>query len=95
MAGDIEVTRAKEVFNDMVANKRSAADSMQALGISKVDLSELEAICKEIVAANPKIVADVKGGKQQAVGALVGQAKKKNPNANPNPNPRPFTLPRN
>ena len=84
IAGEIEITRAKEVFNDMVANKRSAADSMQALGISKVDLSELEAICKEIVAANPKIVADVKGGKQQAVGALVGQAKKRNPNANPN-----------
>ena len=84
IGGEIEITRAKEVFNDMVANNRSAADSMQALGISKVDTGELEAICKEIVAANPKIVADVKGGKRQAVGALVGQAKKKNPNANPN-----------
>jgi aspartyl-tRNA(Asn)/glutamyl-tRNA(Gln) amidotransferase subunit B len=84
IAGEIEITRGKEVFNDMVANKRSPAESMQALGITKVDTSELEAICKEIVAANPKIVADVKSGKQQAVGALVGQAKKKNPNANPN-----------
>jgi len=84
IAGELEITRAKEVFNDMVAHRRSAAESMQALGIAKVDLSELEAICKEIVAANPKIVADVKDGKQQAVGALVGQAKKKNPNANPN-----------
>ncbi|MDX1947378.1 MAG: Asp-tRNA(Asn)/Glu-tRNA(Gln) amidotransferase subunit GatB [Pirellulaceae bacterium] len=84
VAGELEVTRAKEVFNDMVANKRSAAESMQALGIGKVDSSELEAICREIVAANPKIVADVKAGKQQAVGALLGQAKKKNPNANPN-----------
>ncbi|HEX5105258.1 MAG TPA: Asp-tRNA(Asn)/Glu-tRNA(Gln) amidotransferase subunit GatB [Pirellulaceae bacterium] len=84
VAGEIEVTRAKEVFNDMVANKRSAAQSMQALGIGRVDLSELEAICQELVAANPKIVADVKSGKQQAVGALLGQAKKRNPNANPN-----------
>ena len=84
IGGEIEITRAKEVFNDMVANKRSAAESMRSLGISKVESSELETICKEIVAANPKIVADVKGGKQQAVGALVGQAKKKNPNANPN-----------
>lgn len=84
IGGEIEITRAKEVFNDMVASKRSAAESMQALGIAKIDSSALEAICKEIVAANPKIVADVKGGKQQAVGALVGQAKKKNPNANPN-----------
>ncbi|MCI0359067.1 MAG: Asp-tRNA(Asn)/Glu-tRNA(Gln) amidotransferase subunit GatB [Planctomycetaceae bacterium] len=84
VAGEIEITRAKEVFNDMVAHKRSAGESMAALGIAKVDTSELEAICREIVAANPKIVADVKAGKQQAVGALVGQAKKKNPNANPN-----------
>jgi aspartyl-tRNA(Asn)/glutamyl-tRNA(Gln) amidotransferase subunit B len=84
VAGEIEVTRAKEVFNDMVANKRTATESMQALGIGKVDLSELEAICAELVAANPKIVADVKSGKQQAVGALLGQAKKRNPNANPN-----------
>ena len=84
VAGEIEITRAKEVFNDMVANKRSATESMKSLGITKIDSSELEAICMEIVAANPKIVADVKGGKQQAVGALVGQAKKKNPNANPN-----------
>jgi aspartyl-tRNA(Asn)/glutamyl-tRNA(Gln) amidotransferase subunit B len=68
----------------MVATRRTATESMQALGITKVDTSELEAICRELVAANPKIVADVKGGKQQAVGALVGQAKKKNPNANPN-----------
>jgi aspartyl-tRNA(Asn)/glutamyl-tRNA(Gln) amidotransferase subunit B len=84
VGGELEITRAKEVFNDMVANKRSAVESMAALGIAKVDTSELEALCREIVAANPKIVADVKSGKQQAVGALVGQAKKKNPNANPN-----------
>jgi aspartyl-tRNA(Asn)/glutamyl-tRNA(Gln) amidotransferase subunit B len=84
IAGEIEITRAKEVFNDMVTHKRTAAESMVALGIAKVDSSELETICREIVAANPKIVADVKSGKQQAVGALVGQAKKKNPNANPN-----------
>jgi aspartyl-tRNA(Asn)/glutamyl-tRNA(Gln) amidotransferase subunit B len=84
IGGELEITRAKEVFNDMVVHRRGAAESMQALGIEKVDASALEAICREIVAANPKIVADVKGGKQQAVGALVGQAKKKNPNANPN-----------
>jgi len=84
VAGDIEITRAKEVFNDMVANNRTAPQSMQALGIQKVDLSELEAICKKLVAANPKIVADVKSGKVQAIGSLLGQAKKRNPNANPN-----------
>jgi aspartyl-tRNA(Asn)/glutamyl-tRNA(Gln) amidotransferase subunit B len=84
VAGELEVTRAKEVFNDMVASRRSVAESMKALGIEKVDESALIEICREILAANPKVVADVKGGKQQAVGSLIGQAKKKNPNANPN-----------
>jgi len=84
VAGELEVTRAKEVFNDMVATRRGVADSMKALGIEKVDESALVEICREILAANPKIVADVKGGKAQAVGSLIGQAKKRNPNANPN-----------
>ncbi|HUE74749.1 MAG TPA: Asp-tRNA(Asn)/Glu-tRNA(Gln) amidotransferase subunit GatB [Pirellulaceae bacterium] len=84
VAGELEVTRAKEVFNDMVATRRSASDSMKSLGIEKVDESALVAICREVLLANPKVVADVKGGKQQAVGSLIGQAKKKNPNANPN-----------
>ena len=56
---------------------------MQVLGIQKVYLSELEAICKELVAANPQIVADVKAGKVSAAASLIGQAKKRNPNVNP------------
>jgi aspartyl-tRNA(Asn)/glutamyl-tRNA(Gln) amidotransferase subunit B len=84
VAGELEVTRAKEVFNDMVATRSSVADSLKALGIEKVDESALVEICREVLLANPKVVADVKGGKAQAVGSLIGQAKKKNPNANPN-----------
>ncbi len=84
VAGELEVTRAKEVFNDMVATRRSVADSMKFLGIEKVDDSALVAICREVLLANSKVVADVKGGKVQAVGSLIGQAKQKNPNANPN-----------
>jgi aspartyl-tRNA(Asn)/glutamyl-tRNA(Gln) amidotransferase subunit B len=32
---------------------------------------------------NAKTVEDFRSGKQQAIGALIGQAKKLNPNANP------------
>jgi aspartyl-tRNA(Asn)/glutamyl-tRNA(Gln) amidotransferase subunit B len=52
-------------------------------GIGQVDESELIKLCEELVAANPKTVADVKAGKLQAAGAFVGQAKKRNPNVNP------------
>ena len=31
----------------------------------------------EVIAENPKVVADFKGGKEQAVGSLVGQLMKK------------------
>jgi len=82
-AGELEITRAKEVFNEMVSSGQSAAEIMKSMGIEKVDASELTKLCEEIVAANPKVVAEVKGGKESAVNSLIGQAKKKNPNALP------------
>jgi aspartyl-tRNA(Asn)/glutamyl-tRNA(Gln) amidotransferase subunit B len=81
--GDLNTSRAREVFLEMLASGKSAAEVMQAHGIAKVDESELVALCQELIAANPKIVADIKSGKQQAASNLIGQAKKKNPNVNP------------
>jgi len=82
-AGDVDTSRGREVLQRMFDTGEDAAAAMQALGIEKVDDSALIAMCEELVAANPKLVADVKAGKLQAAGAFVGQAKKKNPNANP------------
>src|SRR5205085_1770560 len=50
-AGDIEITRAKEVFNEMVTSGKPAAEIMKAKGIEKVDASELTKLCEELVAA--------------------------------------------
>jgi aspartyl-tRNA(Asn)/glutamyl-tRNA(Gln) amidotransferase subunit B len=44
---------------------------------------ELTPIIDEVLAANAKIVADFKGGKQQAIGALIGQVMKKTKGADP------------
>jgi aspartyl-tRNA(Asn)/glutamyl-tRNA(Gln) amidotransferase subunit B len=81
-AGDFNTSRAREVFAQMLAGK-STADAVAELGIAKLDESELVALAGEILAANPKIVADIKSGKSQAAGNLIGQAKKRNPNVNP------------
>jgi aspartyl-tRNA(Asn)/glutamyl-tRNA(Gln) amidotransferase subunit B len=81
-AGDFNTSRAREVFTEMLAGK-SVAEAVATLGITKVDESELVAMAGEILAANPKIVADLKAGKAQAAGNLIGQAKKRNPNVNP------------
>ena len=56
---------------------------MNSIGIAAVDESELIALCEKLLAANPKTIADVQAGKTQAVGALIGQAKKLNPNVDP------------
>ena len=82
-AGELDTTRGREVLTAMVASGKSADEAMQELGIEKVDESALVELCKQLVAANPKLVADVKAGKMQAAGAFVGQAKKANPNVNP------------
>jgi aspartyl-tRNA(Asn)/glutamyl-tRNA(Gln) amidotransferase subunit B len=82
-AGDLDTSRGREVFAEMLSTGRSAEYVIAAKGIQRVDESELIALCQEIVAANPKIVADIKSGKLQAAGNLVGQVKKRNPNVNP------------
>ncbi len=81
-AGKMETTRGREVLAEMIASGKSAREAIDALGISPVDESQLETLCRELVEANPKIVADVKNGKIKAAGALIGQAKKRNPNVN-------------
>ncbi|MFI4875565.1 MAG: Asp-tRNA(Asn)/Glu-tRNA(Gln) amidotransferase GatCAB subunit B, partial [Blastopirellula sp. JB062] len=80
---EIDGTRAKDVFAEMLDSGKSAAEVMKEMGIEKVDDSALETMCRELLEANPKVLADLKEGKHKAVGALIGQAKKKNPNIDP------------
>jgi len=82
-AGELDTSRGREVLSEMLASGRTAAEVMQSLGIQKVDDSAIDALCQELIAANPKIVANVKDGKVKAANALIGQAKQRNPNVNP------------
>ena len=80
---DFDTSRGREIFAEVLASGRSVEEVVASMGIAAVSDDELIAMCKELIAANPKIVADVQGGKQQAAAGLIGQAKKKNPNVNP------------
>jgi len=82
-AGKITTSRGREVLSEMIDSGKSAEQCMKDLGIEQVDESALQDLCRELLDANPKIVAQVKEGKAKAAGALIGQAKKKNPNVNP------------
>ncbi len=83
MNKEIDTTRAKDVFTQMLDSDKDAQAIMKEMGIEKVDDSEIDNLAKEILEANPKAVEDLKNGVQKAVGALIGQAKKKNPNIDP------------
>ena len=82
-SGDLDSSKAKDVFAVMLDSGKSAAEIIEELGIEKVDEDDLEDLCRLLVERNQRIVDDVKSGNEKAVGALIGQAKKENPNVNP------------
>jgi aspartyl-tRNA(Asn)/glutamyl-tRNA(Gln) amidotransferase subunit B len=68
----------------MLAQGCGVETALAELKIERVDESALVALVQSLLAANPKTVADIRAGKLQAAGALIGQAKKQNPNVDPN-----------
>jgi len=82
-SNELPGARAKNVFQLLLAEGIDVQAAIDRLGIEQVDESSLTDLCRELLDANPKIVADVQGGKQQAIGALIGQAKNRNPNIDP------------
>ena len=84
VGGQLDNSTAKRVFAEMCEKRSTVEEATKSLGIEQVDDSALEALCKELLEANPHVIDDVKAGKVKAVGALIGKAKQKNPNVNPN-----------
>ena len=81
--GSLSTSRAREVLACMLESDQSVDESMAQLGIVEVSSDETEAICRELLESNSQVVADLKGGKLKAVGAIIGKAKQKNPNIQP------------
>ena len=73
----INMPTAKEVFELMFAQGGDAAEIVKAKGLAQVsDLGAIEKIVNEAIAANPKVVADFKAGKEASLKFLVGQVMK-------------------
>lgn len=81
--GELDNSRARDVFEYLLDHDGDVDAALTALGIESVDDNDLLDLCRELLAANPQVIVDVQAGKQQAVGALIGKARAKNPNANP------------
>jgi aspartyl-tRNA(Asn)/glutamyl-tRNA(Gln) amidotransferase subunit B len=84
--GELSSSPIRAAFREhwLAGKVDSASQMLGNLTVAKVDESALIALVQELLAANPKTVADIRAGKLQAAGALIGQAKKQNPNVDPN-----------
>lgn len=77
-AGTISGKMAKDIFAEIYASKESPKAVVQKKGLSQVsDEGELIKFIDEVIKENAKIVEDVKGGKERAIGSLVGALMKK------------------
>ena len=70
--GKINMNLCKSTLDKMLETGSRATELIDESQMGGVDESELKAICEKVVAANPKAVEDIKGGKGAAIGALIG-----------------------
>jgi aspartyl-tRNA(Asn)/glutamyl-tRNA(Gln) amidotransferase subunit B len=68
---------AKEVLDYLMENAEDVDATIEKLGLKQVsDSGAIEAICDEIIAANPDKVEQYQGGKEKLFGFFVGQVMK-------------------
>jgi len=76
-SGKISGKQGKEVFAEMFGSGKRALAIVKEKGIEQLsDLGAIEAICDEVIAANPKPVADFKAGNVASMNFLKGQVMK-------------------
>jgi aspartyl-tRNA(Asn)/glutamyl-tRNA(Gln) amidotransferase subunit B len=76
-AGTISGKQAKDIFAEMFASGKTAEAIVKERGITQLsDAGAIEALCDQVVAANPKPVADFKAGNSASLNFLKGQVMK-------------------
>jgi aspartyl-tRNA(Asn)/glutamyl-tRNA(Gln) amidotransferase subunit B len=77
-SGDISNNVAKgEVFEAMYETGKNPSEIVEEKGLKQVsDSGAIEEACQKVIEANPGPVEDVKGGKDKAIGFLVGMVMK-------------------
>ena len=72
--GVVSTTKAKDVFTAMAETGKSARQIVAERGLRLIsDEEQLLAVIEAVIAQNPKPVADYLGGKEGAIGYLIGQ----------------------
>jgi aspartyl-tRNA(Asn)/glutamyl-tRNA(Gln) amidotransferase subunit B len=75
--GKISSKQGKEVFAEMFASGKPAAQIVKERGLEQVsDTRAIEALCKQVMDSNPKAVGEYKAGKLGSINFLKGQVLK-------------------
>ncbi len=75
--GVISSKIAKTVFEEMFKTGKAPETIVEEKGLKQIsDQSKLEEIVLKVIEENPDAVEDIRGGKDQAIGYLVGQVMK-------------------
>jgi aspartyl-tRNA(Asn)/glutamyl-tRNA(Gln) amidotransferase subunit B len=73
-SGKISGKQGKEVFAEMFATGKSSAAIVKEKGVEQLsDVAAIETLCDEVIAANPKPVADFRAGNAASLNFLKGQ----------------------
>ncbi|VVM06056.1 Asp-tRNA(Asn)/Glu-tRNA(Gln) amidotransferase subunit GatB [Methylacidimicrobium tartarophylax] len=76
--GTLNSRQTREVLAILIQTPRPPKEIAKERGLTQISDSQvLEAFCREAISANPKSVADFKGGKSAAINALKGFVMKK------------------
>lgn len=76
-AGTVSLKVAREIFPELYSSGKTPEQIVQEKGLTQVsDEGALEKIIDEVLVKNPAQVAQLKEGKQQVLGFLVGQVMK-------------------
>ena len=83
-AGTLDTSRGKEALGKMIGQPGlSVEKAIESLGIAHVNTSDLELLCRQLLAENPDVIEKFRTGNNKALVSLVGPAKKKNKNVDP------------
>ncbi len=77
-AGQLSNNQGKEVFTEMFASGKTAAEVIAEKGFEPPlsDTGALDAFIDQVIAENPKAVEDIQGGNAKSVNYLTGQVMK-------------------
>ena len=76
--GVITSKQAKDVFAEMIETSKMPSEIIAQKGLAATtNTDEIAAFVKEVIAENPKAIEDLKNGKTNVVGWLMGQVMKK------------------